>query len=552
MINSFLKSHLGNTNQDDINFMLNKIGVENINELMSQTIPNDIFLDQELNLPKGISENEYLKRLEKISEKNILFQNYIGLGYNKSITPSVIKRNILENPGWYTAYTPYQAEIAQGRLEALFNFQTVITELTGMKIANASLLDESTAAAEGMSLLFNIRSNEQKKNNISKFFVSNRVLPQTIDLLKTRAEPIGINIIVDCENDFNYTNDFFGALFQYPGKHGEIINLPQHVEKATALNIKTMVAADLLSLTLLEAPGKFGVDVVVGTSQRFGIPLGYGGPHAAFFATKEEYKRYIPGRIIGQTIDMDNNPAFRMALQTREQHIKRDRATSNICTAQVLLAVMASMYAVFHGPKGLKMIAWEIHEKAKKLDLILNNFGIEQLNENFFDTLKIRIPAQEIRKIAEKNFINFLYINESTISISLNEGVDENDLNKIINVFETFINKKVGKKSYISNSSKLPENQLRKSDFLSNVTFNSYHSETTLMRYIKSLEQKDLSLTHSMIPLGSCTMKLNSASEMLPISSSKWADIHPFAPLNQVEGYTQILSELSNQLKIIN
>jgi len=551
MINSFLKSHLGNTNQDDINFMLNKIGVENIDELMNQTIPNDIFLDQELNLPKGISENEYLKRLEKISEKNILFQNYIGLGYNKSITPSVIKRNILENPGWYTAYTPYQAEIAQGRLEALFNFQTVITDLTGMKIANASLLDESTAAAEGMSLLFNIRSNEQKKNNISKFFVSNKVLPQTIDLLKTRAEPIGINIIVDCENDFNYTNDFFGALFQYPGKHGEIINLPQHVEKANALNIKTMVAADLLSLTLLEAPGKFGVDIVVGTSQRFGIPLGYGGPHAAFFATKEEYKRYIPGRIIGQTIDMDNNPAFRMALQTREQHIKRDRATSNICTAQVLLAVMASMYAVFHGPKGLKMIAWEIHEKAKKLDLILNNFGIEQLNENYFDTLKIRIPAQEIRKIAEKNFINFLYINESTISISLNEGVDENDLNKIINVFETFINKKVGEESYISNSSKLPENQLRKSDFLSNVTFNSYHSETTLMRYIKSLEQKDLSLTHSMIPLGSCTMKLNSASEMLPISSSKWADIHPFAPLNQVEGYTQILSELSNQLNII-
>jgi glycine dehydrogenase len=551
MINSFLKSHLGNTNQDDINFMLNKIGVENIDELMNQTIPNDIFLDQELSLPKGISENEYLKRLEKISEKNILFQNYIGLGYNKSITPSVIKRNILENPGWYTAYTPYQAEIAQGRLEALFNFQTVITDLTGMKIANASLLDESTAAAEGMSLLFNIRSNEQKKNNISKFFVSNKVLPQTIDLLKTRAEPIGINIIVDCENDFNYTNDFFGALFQYPGKHGEIINLPQHIEKATALNIKTMVAADLLSLTLLEAPGKFGVDVVVGTSQRFGIPLGYGGPHAAFFATKEEYKRYIPGRIIGQTIDMDNNPAFRMALQTREQHIKRDRATSNICTAQVLLAVMASMYAVFHGPKGLKMIAWEIHEKAKKLDSILNNFGIEQLNENFFDTLKIRIPAQEIRKIAEKNFINFLYINESTISISLNEGVGENDLNKIINVFETFINKKVGKESYISNSSKLPENQLRKSDFLSNVTFNSYHSETTLMRYIKSLEQKDLSLTHSMIPLGSCTMKLNSASEMLPISSSKWADIHPFAPLNQVEGYTQILNELSDQLNII-
>jgi glycine dehydrogenase len=343
--------------------MLNKIGIKNIDELMNQTIPNDIFLDQELNLPRGISENEYLKRLEKISEKNILFQNYIGLGYNKSITPSVIKRNILENPGWYTAYTPYQAEIAQGRLEALFNFQTVITDLTGMKIANASLLDESTATAEGMSLLFNIRSNEQKKNNISKFFVSDRVLPQTIDLLKTRAEPIGINIIVDCENDFNYTNDFFGALFQYPGKHGEIINLPQHVEKATALNIKTMVAADLLSLTLLEAPGKFGVDVVVGTSQRFGIPLGYGGPHAAFFATKEEYKRYIPGRIIGQTIDMDNNPAFRMALQTREQHIKRDRATSNICTAQVLLAVMASMYAVFHGPKGLKMIAWEIHKK---------------------------------------------------------------------------------------------------------------------------------------------------------------------------------------------
>jgi len=551
MENTFLNRHLGNVKNEDIEYMLNKIGVENIQELLNQTIPKDILLDEELNLPKGISEHEYLKELRKISEKNLLFENYIGLGYNTAITPSVIFRNILENPGWYTAYTPYQAEIAQGRLEALFNFQTVITDLTGMEIANASLLDESTSAAEGMNLLFNIRTSEQKKNNICKFFVSSKVLPQTIAVIETRANPLGIEIIIDSEEEFDFSNEFFGSLFQYPGRNGEIVNLPQYIEKACASGIKTMVAADLLSLTLLEAPGKYGVDVVVGTSQRFGIPLGYGGPHAAYFATKKEYKRYLPGRIIGQTIDMNGDLALRMALQTREQHIKRDRATSNICTAQVLLAIMAGMYAIFHGPKGLKKIALEIHRKTKKLDAVFSQLGIDQTNQNYFDTLKINASSEKVKEIAESKAINLLYIDDYTVSISLNEGVTDKDLNKLIEVFETLTNKTSSSINLNEICSKIPENQIRKSNFLTHSVFQSYHSETSLMRYIKSLERKDLSLTHSMIALGSCTMKLNSASEMIPISSPRWANIHPFAPLFQTEGYTEVLAELSHQLNII-
>ncbi len=551
MYDTFLYRHLGSSKNKDIQYMLDKIRAKSIQHLLDETIPKDIILNEKLNLSNGISENEYLKELEKVSEKNLLFDNYIGLGYNPSITPSVIFRNILENPGWYTAYTPYQAEISQGRLEALFNFQTVITDLTGMEIANASLLDESTSAAEGMNLLFAIRSKDQIKNKSNKFFVSNLILPQTLSVLETRAKPLGIKIIVGSEKKINFSHEFFGAFFQYPGRNGKIIDLPQYVEKASASGVKTIVAADLLSLSLLEAPGKYGVDIVVGTTQRFGIPLGYGGPHAAYFATKLDYKRFLPGRIIGKTKDLSGNSALRMALQTREQHIKRDRATSNICTSQVLLAVMAGMYAVYHGPKGIKSIALKIHEYAKRLELILNEFGIEQTNEHYFDTLLLNVPSQKVKKIAEKKKINFLYVNDNSVSISLNEYMTEIDFKKIIQVFEILTNKK-NKLIDVSNLNyKIPLNLERKSKYLTHKIFNSYHSETSLMRYIKSLEKKDLSLNHSMIPLGSCTMKLNAASEMIPLNSVKWSNIHPFAPLNQVKGYSLILKDLSNQLNII-
>ena len=544
----FANRHLG-PNEKERAQMLKTIGVDSIANLIDETIPADIRLANPLDLPEGISEYAYQKKIQLLSNKNKLYDNYIGMGYHPAIVPAVIQRNILENPGWYTAYTPYQAEIAQGRLEALFNYQTVVTDLTGMELANASLLDESTAAAEAMSLLFAVRTREQKKSNANQFFVAENTLPQTIALLRTRATPVGIEIILGNENDFTPSPEYFGAFFQYPGKNGAIIDLPSLVERAKSQEIKTVIAADLLSLTLLEAPGKYGVDVVVGTTQRFGIPLGYGGPHAAYFATKQAYKRNIPGRIIGQTRDMDGKPALRMALQTREQHIKRDRATSNICTAQVLLAVMAGMYAAYHGPEGLKGIAEEIHNKTKRLESILNGLGIQQNNNAFFDTLHVNVEAKKLQSIALENEINLFYPDASSATISLNEATTPEDFEKLVSVFYAYAEKEVPETTV--NAERIPTNLKRESPFMTHPVFNSYHSETALMRYIKKLERKDLALNHSMISLGSCTMKLNAASEMLPLSSPQWGSLHPFSPLDQVEGYQEVLNALTHQLNIV-
>ena len=544
----FANRHLG-PNEKERAQMLKTIGVDSIATLIDETIPADIRLANPLDLPEGISEYAYQKKIQLLSNKNKLYDNYIGMGYHPAIVPAVIQRNILENPGWYTAYTPYQAEIAQGRLEALFNYQTVVTDLTGMELANASLLDESTAAAEAMSLLFAVRTREQKKSNANQFFVAENTLPQTLALLRTRATPVGIEIILGNENDFTPSPEYFGAFFQYPGKNGAIIDLPSLIERAKSQEIKTVIAADLLSLTLLEAPGKYGVDVVVGTTQRFGIPLGYGGPHAAYFATKQAYKRNIPGRIIGQTRDMDGKPALRMALQTREQHIKRDRATSNICTAQVLLAVMAGMYAAFHGPEGLKGIAEEIHNKTKRLESILNGLGIQQNNNAFFDTLHVNVEAKKLQSIALENEINLFYPDASSATISLNEATTPEDFEKLVSVFYAYAEKEVPETTV--NAERIPTNLKRESPFMTHPVFNSYHSETALMRYIKKLERKDLALNHSMISLGSCTMKLNAASEMLPLSSPQWGSLHPFSPLDQVEGYQEVLNALTHQLNIV-
>ena len=546
----FSNRHIG-INSSDKKQMLDCLKVDSIEQLISETIPSNIRLKNEMDLDPALSEYDYLNHIEKLSKKNKVFKSYIGLGYNEAIIPSVIKRNILENPSWYTAYTPYQAEIAQGRMQALLNYQTIICDLTGMELANASLLDESTAAAEAMTMLFSLRSKDQKNTLANSFFVSNDTFAQTVSLLKTRAEPLGIKVVVGEIDEFEFNKEFYGCLIQYPGIHGEIKDLAKYCEIAKSKGLKIVVAADLLSLCILKEPAYFGVDVVVGTSQRFGIPLGYGGPHAAFFATKEEYKRSIPGRIIGVSKDVDENTALRMALQTREQHIKRARATSNICTSQVLLAVMASMYGVFHGPKGLKEIAKKIHGLAVLLENALNKIGIKQLNENYFDTLLLEGSSEKIRLIAEKNKINFNYISDKLFSISLNETTSLNDIQLIINLISKTTYKETIIADVSTDSIRISTSFLRESSFLQANIFNSHHSETGLMRYIKNLERKDLSLTHSMISLGSCTMKLNAASEMIPISWSKWNNIHPFAPLSQAKGYKKLLKKLENQLNVI-
>ena len=546
----FALRHIG-IREEDLNTMFNTVGVENLEQLIFETIPQHIRLKEPLKLDEPMSEHKFLAHTEALSKKNKVFRTYIGLGYHESLIPSVIKRNILENPGWYTAYTPYQAEIAQGRLEALLNFQTIISDLTGMELANASLLDESTAAAEAMTMLFDVRSRDQKKNNVLKFFVSEEILPQTLSLLKTRSIPLGIELVVGNHEEFEYSADFYGALLQYPGKYGQVYDYATFVAKAKENDIKVAVAADIMSLVLLTPPGEFGVDVVVGTTQRFGIPLGYGGPHAAFFATKEEFKRSIPGRIIGVTKDTDGKPALRMALQTREQHIKRDKATSNICTAQVLLAVMAGMYGVYHGPKGLKYIASKIHSTAVTLVDALENLGLYQINSAYFDTITIKADSNKVRPIAEANEVNFYYVDNDTISIAVNEATSLKDLNQIISIFSEALGKTSKEVSSLLNKTTISGNIERTSAFMENKVFNSYHSETELMRYIKKLERKDLALNHSMISLGSCTMKLNAASEMLPLSSSNWGNIHPFVPVDQAEGYQTILRELAKDLSII-
>ncbi|WP_250432996.1 aminomethyl-transferring glycine dehydrogenase [Hanstruepera flava] len=544
---AFAQRHIG-PRKEDQDQMLRTIGADSLEQLIYETIPDDIRLKQELNLEAAMSEQEYLTHIHELSKLNKTYKTYIGLGYHPTILPAVIQRNILENPGWYTAYTPYQAEIAQGRLEALLNFQTMVTDLTGMEIANASLLDESTAAAEAMSLLFAVREREQKKAGINKFFVSNAVLPQTLSLLETRANPIGIELVVGTEENFDFSSDFFGALLQYPGKDGQVTDIKTFISKANTNNIKVAVAADILSLIKLEAPGKFGADVVVGTTQRFGIPMGYGGPHAAYFATKEAYKRDIPGRIIGVTKDMNGNRALRMALQTREQHIKRDKATSNICTAQVLLAVMAGMYAVYHGPKGLEFIANKVHNTATSIAESLESLGFVQLNSEYFDTIQVKANSKEVKTVAESQGINFYYPDEDTVTLSINETTTLKDANQIISVFAKVANKDTIVLEGISESNKISENLKRQTEFLTLDVFNTYHSETELMRYIKKLERKDLSLNHSMISLGSCTMKLNAAAEMLPLSSPNWGTIHPFVPIDQAQGYLTVLKELEDQL----
>jgi glycine dehydrogenase len=545
--NAFKLRHIG-PREEDQNLMLKAIGVENMDQLIYETIPDDIRLTKDLKLDDPMSEQEYLVHINELGKKNKVYKTYIGLGYHPTILPAVIQRNILENPGWYTAYTPYQAEIAQGRLEALLNFQTMVTDLTGMEIANASLLDESTAAAEAMSLLFAVRERDQKKDDVNKFFVSDEILPQTLSVLKTRAVPIGVELVVGKENEFKFSSDFFGAILQYPGKYGQITDIESFTKKANENRIKVAVAADIMSLIKLKAPGKFGADVVVGTTQRFGIPMGFGGPHAAFFATKEAYKRDLPGRIIGVTKDTNGDRALRMALQTREQHIKRDKATSNICTAQVLLAVMAGMYAVYHGPKGLQFIADRIHSSASTLDSALNKLGFKQVNSVYFDTLQIKADTDKIKPLAEKNKINFFYPDSNTVCISINEVTTISDLNDIISIFAEASGKKTLSIENLNTDDHITKGLKRESDFLTLEVFNSHHSETELMRYIKKLERKDLSLNHSMISLGSCTMKLNAAAEMLPLSMYKWANIHPFVPSYQAKGYLELLKSLEDQL----
>ena len=542
---SFALRHIG-PREGEIKEMLETIGAESIEELINQTIPHDIRLKTPLNLAPAMSVHEFLNHIQSLGAKNKSYKTFIGLGYHNTHTPSVIKRNILENPGWYTAYTPYQAEIAQGRLEALLNYQTLITELTGMELANASLLDESTAAAEAMALLFAVRERDQKKNEVVQFFVSDQVLPQTLSLLETRATPLGINLVVGKAESFDFNDKFYGALLQYPGKEGQILDLEPFIQKAHATGIKVAVAADLLALVLLKSPGACGADVVVGTSQRFGIPLGYGGPHAGYFATREAFKRNIPGRIIGVTKDMDEQPALRMALQTREQHIKRDKATSNICTAQVLLAVMAGMYAVYHGAEGLRYIANKVHEHALILADGLKRNGYTLLHNSFFDTITIRADRDQIEPLALSKEINLYYPSETLVSISINETTNAEDVAQLLSLFAAKQKSEVPEVAL--DEFGIASDQRRASDYLDQDVFNRYHSETDLMRYIKRLERKDLALNHSMISLGSCTMKLNAATEMLPLSDPNWAGLHPFVPVNQAQGYQQMLSKLEEQL----
>jgi glycine dehydrogenase len=550
----FVNRHNG-PRANDVKAMLARIGVASVDELIDQTIPSAIRLKKPLNLEAGLSEYQYLKQLRSIAAKNKVFHSYIGLGYSGTIIPPVIQRNILENPGWYTAYTPYQAEIAQGRLEALLNFQTMVMDLTGMEIANASLLDESTAAAEAMAMLFNNRSREQVKSGANKFFVADSCYPQTIDLLKTRSTPMGIELLIGDWQTFKNDASVYGVLLQYPAADGKVNDYADFVKTLKSAGIAVAVAADILSLVLLTPPGEWGADVVVGNSQRFGVPMGYGGPHAAFFACREEYKRIIPGRIIGVSVDAQGNPALRMALQTREQHIRRDKATSNICTAQALLAIMASMYAVYHGPEGMRGIALQVHCAAVALAEELKKLGYKIENDVYFDTIRVMLPKEVsegmIHNLAIGAHVNFRYVDNCCICIALDQATDIHDLNTIIEIFAHAAAKPVVKITEAHVLAQKPALKERATKILSHPVFNTYHSESEMMRYIKRLENKDLSLTHSMISLGSCTMKLNAAAELMPITWPEFANIHPFVPIEQAAGYMEIIEELDRSLSEI-
>ena len=543
---NFENRHIG-VSELDKNKMLNDIGIESLDKLIKDTIPENILLKDKLNLPDSITEQEWLKEANDISKLNENLKTYIGMGYYGTVTPPVILRNVFENPGWYTSYTPYQAEISQGRLEALLNFQTMVMDLTGMEMSNASLLDESTAAAESMIMLFSNRKRDLIKKGSNKFFVDINVFPQTIEVLKTRSKSLGIELIIDDILNYDITEGIFGAIIQYPNKLGEIIDYSQVSDKLNSIGAELVVASDLMSLTLITEPSKIGASVVVGSTQRFGVPIGFGGPHAAFFACKEKYKRSIPGRIIGVSKDTKGNKAYRMALQTREQHIKREKATSNICTAQALLAVMASMYSVYHGPDGIKEISTDIATKTKYLSDSLNSIGFVNKNKNYFDTICLEY-VDGLREILEDDNINLNYNYLDKITISVDETTTYKDINDIIFSFSKLSG---GVLNLLENKNELGFNRFfkRESDYLTNPVFNSYHSETEMMRYLKRLENKDISLTNSMISLGSCTMKLNSSSEMMPLSNPSFNSLHPFVPESQSYGYKKVIDDLSYYLK---
>jgi glycine dehydrogenase len=551
--NEFAERHIG-PNEQETSEMLGEIGVGSLEELINKTVPAAIHMEGDLDITPAMSEFEYLVELKKIASKNKVFKSYIGQGYYDTIVPSVILRSLFENPGWYTQYTPYQAEIAQGRLESLLNFQTLVSDLTALPIANASLLDEGTAAAEAMSMLFNHKNRDHDNIVSPKFFVDEKIFSQTKDVLVTRAKPIGIELVFGDYKNITLDDNFFGAIVQYPDSQGNIEDHREFISKVHDVNALVVMATDLMALTLLTPPGELGADVAIGNSQRFGVPLGFGGPHAAFFATKDDFKRNIPGRIIGVSVDAQGNRCLRMALQTREQHIRREKATSNICTAQALLANMAAMYAVYHGAEGLKNIAKRIAVLTRTLVDELTDLGYKIKNESYFDTITIEVDdAEVIRSIAEAHRMNFYYADNKNIGISIDETTTQLDVLNIANIFSaakgtdtavaTFDNE--------SNLENIPSLLTRTSPYLLHPVFNSHHSETELMRYMKLLENKDLSLVHSMISLGSCTMKLNAASELIPVSWPEFGKIHPLAPANQTEGYAQIISELEDMLSVI-
>ncbi|MFN6087790.1 MAG: aminomethyl-transferring glycine dehydrogenase [Cyclobacteriaceae bacterium] len=533
-------------NANQIAEMLKVVKAKSVDEVIDQTVPANIRLKKALNLPAAQSEFEFLNEFKKMVSKNKIYKSYIGTGYYNCITPGVILRNILENPGWYTAYTPYQAEIAQGRMEALINYQTMVIDLTGMEIANASLLDEATAAAEALHLLY--ASKKASKKDAHKFFVDEHTFPQVIDLLKTRANPIGVDLVVGDLSKLDVTEaNLFGIYIQNPNNNGEVKDYTSLIESAHEKEVFVVMGADLMSLLLVKSPGEMGADVVVGCSQRFGVPMGFGGPHAAFFATKDEFKRQMPGRIIGISQDAQGNPGYRMALQTREQHIRREKATSNICTAQVLLSVMASMYAVYHGPEGLKKIAGRVHGLANVLESNLTAAGFKQVNAAYFDTLKIAVSDKKaIEREAIKHELNFRYFSDNHVGISLDETTSLKDLHTILEVFGVS-----SSTNGVNATSTLPVSLVRKSNFLTHPIFNSHHSEHEMLRYIKKLESKDLSMVHSMISLGSCTMKLNATTEMIPVTWPEMGQIHPFAPSDQTLGYSEMISNLEVWLKEI-
>lgn len=551
--NCLANRHIG-ISENDMKVMLSKIGVKSLDELISKTIPEDIRLKEPIDLPKTMSEYDYANHITELAGKNKIFKSYIGQGWYGTITPAVITRNVFQNPVWYTSYTPYQGEVSQGRLEALMNFQTAISDLTGLPLSNCSLLDEATAGAEAMTMMYNLRSRPQQKEGANTLFVDKNVFPETLAVIKTRGIPQGINIKVADYKTFEFTPDVFGAIIQYPNGYGSIEDYREFTENAHKNETKVAVAADIISLALLTPPGEWGADIAFGSSQRLGIPMFYGGPSAGYFATHNEHKRFVPGRIIGWSKDKYGKLCYRMALQTREQHIKRERATSNICTAQALLATMAGFYAVYHGQEGIKSIAKEIHQNALNVAKELTAYGFNQVNKSFFDTLRFELPQNvsmdAFKKAATENEINFRYIGDGTIGLSIDEATTYADLQKLLKFFANLVKKDVLVSSPASDSS-IPKSLQRTTPFLTHEVFQKYHTETEMMRYIKRLDRKDISLAHSMISLGSCTMKLNAASEMLPLTLPGFMNLHPLAPKDQAVGTLEMIDNLSKLLASI-